>query len=99
MLTAVIILVLTRPGNYSTCGVGLVIRVTASPDILCGVFSELCETEADGKKLIYWQVNFPFPLWNRDVSFYTVWLGFELVQNFVVKTNTVIGECNNNGKK
>ncbi|KAK7092690.1 hypothetical protein V1264_008396 [Littorina saxatilis] len=27
---------------------------------------ELQEIEADGKKLIYWQVNFPFPLWNRD---------------------------------
>ncbi|KAK7477220.1 hypothetical protein BaRGS_00031531 [Batillaria attramentaria] len=27
---------------------------------------ELYETEADGKKLIYWNVNFPFPLWNRD---------------------------------
>lgn len=27
---------------------------------------ELYETEADGKQLVYWQVNFPFPLWNRD---------------------------------
>ncbi|WAR04504.1 PPCT-like protein [Mya arenaria] len=27
---------------------------------------ELNETEADGKKVIYWNVNFPWPMWNRD---------------------------------
>ncbi|KAL8588696.1 hypothetical protein ACOMHN_046468 [Nucella lapillus] len=31
---------------------------------------ELYETEADGQKLIYWQVNFPFPLWNRDYVYH-----------------------------
>ncbi|PVD36000.1 hypothetical protein C0Q70_02970 [Pomacea canaliculata] len=28
--------------------------------------NELYETEVDGKKFVYWNVNFPFPLWNRD---------------------------------
>ncbi|KAK3106166.1 hypothetical protein FSP39_014092 [Pinctada imbricata] len=27
---------------------------------------ELYEKDMDGQKVIYWNVNFPFPLWNRD---------------------------------
>lgn len=30
---------------------------------------DLYEIEEDDKKGIYWQVKFPFPLANRDVSF------------------------------
>ncbi|GCB81437.1 hypothetical protein scyTo_0021395, partial [Scyliorhinus torazame] len=30
---------------------------------------ELYEQECDGQKVIYWEVKYPFPLSNRDVSF------------------------------
>ncbi|KAH0629223.1 hypothetical protein JD844_011140 [Phrynosoma platyrhinos] len=30
---------------------------------------ELCEKTQDGRTVIYWEVKFPFPLANRDVSF------------------------------
>ncbi|XP_076455709.1 phosphatidylcholine transfer protein-like [Babylonia areolata] len=31
---------------------------------------ELRETGGEGHKLVYWQVNFPFPLWNRDYVYH-----------------------------
>eukprot|EP00112_Aurelia_sp_Birch-Aquarium-sp1_P009233 Seg204.7 transcript_id=Seg204.7/GoldUCD/mRNA.D3Y31 product="Phosphatidylcholine transfer protein" protein_id=Seg204.7/GoldUCD/D3Y31 len=30
---------------------------------------ELCEMEVDGMKVIYWNVNYPFPMSNRDYSY------------------------------
>ena len=33
-------------------------------------FTELSEIATDGVDVIYWNVKYPFPLANRDVSFY-----------------------------
>uniref|UniRef100_A0A6I8MXR0 START domain-containing protein n=1 Tax=Ornithorhynchus anatinus TaxID=9258 RepID=A0A6I8MXR0_ORNAN len=30
---------------------------------------ELREQECEGKKIVYWEVKYPFPMSNRDVSF------------------------------
>ncbi|KAK6181554.1 hypothetical protein SNE40_009385 [Patella caerulea] len=30
---------------------------------------EIYETQVVGKKLIYWEINYPFPMWNRDYVF------------------------------
>ena len=37
-------------------------------------FIELYEFEEDGVKNIYWSVNYPWPMSNRDVSFSTLHL-------------------------
>jgi len=37
---------------------------------MCLFISELYEREVEGgKKVIYWNVNYPFPMSKRDVSF------------------------------
>jgi len=44
-------------------------------------FPELYEREADGKKVIYWNVNYPWPMSNRDVSFFLFECNIEMLQN------------------
>lgn len=43
--------------------------MTNSVLFIVSLFSELYEKECNGIVAVYWEVKYPFPLSNRDVSF------------------------------
>lgn len=47
--------------------------------------TELKEIEENGKQGIYWQINFPFMMSNRDVSFYFTRLREDIILFYTVK--------------